>query len=373
MKAALAVTALSITACGGGGDDEPNEANLEVSPTELTLLSGANSSATFAIRCNSNWNVTKTDSWLSVSATSGSSDGSITVTTLEKNESTSERTATILINSGEKSATVNVSQLPAYDAATGVEFTDLVVLAHSVAFKFSLGEKVGYYHVGWLKKSVAAGYTDDYLAEYISGPDTQRYFPDDADNYAGMDGLADGTDYYLVAVGYDSNGKRGAVTRHGFTTPVSSNKDPFVYYNALKYSSSYWQFTTSPNAYTSKFYMIQGDGDVATALNYLYTDAEVAAMLNEFIKGGDAGPYANNERTWKMERTTDATALLLVSWAEGVDNKLSPVINKGYYTINASSVKAEAPKKSTGTPRLIVRTAQEMQQLRDLVGKSIVR
>lgn len=371
---ALIASAGTFTSCGGDDDNDDEPATeLKVSPSELTLLSDANSSASFSIECKSGWTVSKTDSWLAVSATSGNSNATITVTALNKNESSSPRTATILVSSGDKSEPVSVSQLPAYESGCSVEFTDLTILARSVAFKFILGSDVNYFYVGWIK-STSSGWTDDKIVQFLTDDDAKPFGRDEADQIVGMDGLVDGTSYSLVAVGFDSSGKRGEVTRHPFTTPVSKNSDPIVYYSDVAYSSTKWSFTTTPNGYTQKFYMIATDGLMADVLYYAYTDAEIAATIKDGIAEGKFSPFASNTRSWNMEREAGATSLFISSWGVSADNEFSPVLNSGYWTIGSSSVMSKSSRSAVGeNPRIVRRSAQEIERLKDIVANSVIR
>jgi len=83
--------------------------NLTVSPGSLRF-SSASAQESFSITSNINWTVSRgTSSWLSVSPTSGSNNGTISVTA-SANNSASQRTATITVNGGDITRTINVTQ-----------------------------------------------------------------------------------------------------------------------------------------------------------------------------------------------------------------------------------------------------------------------
>lgn len=92
---------------GGGGSVTYT---LSVSPTSVSMASGGES-RTVTVSGNDSWTVSSSQSWCTVSPTSGSNSGTIVITT-SNNSSTSSRTATVTVkgsNSG-KTLSVSVSQ-----------------------------------------------------------------------------------------------------------------------------------------------------------------------------------------------------------------------------------------------------------------------
>jgi hypothetical protein len=83
---------------------------LSVSPTSLSLAAAAGSSGTFNITSNTSWSVSDDQTWLSASPTSGSNNGTVTVTAQE-NTSDLARTGTVTVSgTGVSSQTVTVTQ-----------------------------------------------------------------------------------------------------------------------------------------------------------------------------------------------------------------------------------------------------------------------
>ena len=82
------------------------EISLDTNSLEFTSAGG---SKTFKITTNTSWTVESDQTWCSVSPTSGSNDGSVTVKVGE-NSTTAERTATITVKSDAGDQTVKVTQ-----------------------------------------------------------------------------------------------------------------------------------------------------------------------------------------------------------------------------------------------------------------------
>ena len=93
----------TITVKSEAGDQTVKVTQSGVSPT-LTLnidnmeFAAGNGSKIFSIKSNTAWAVSSDKNWCSVSPTSGSNDGSVTVS-VDENTSTSSRTATIMVES----------------------------------------------------------------------------------------------------------------------------------------------------------------------------------------------------------------------------------------------------------------------------------
>jgi formylglycine-generating enzyme required for sulfatase activity len=97
--------------------------SLDTSSLEFASSSGSKS---IKITSNTSWTVASDQAWCSVSPTSGSNDGSVTVK-VEENTSTAERTATITVKSEAGDQTVKVTQSGVAATLTldtsGLEFT----------------------------------------------------------------------------------------------------------------------------------------------------------------------------------------------------------------------------------------------------------
>ena len=87
-------------------------ATLSVSSTSLNIAAAANSSTTFNITSNVTWSVSKDQSWLSVSPTSGSNNGTVTLTA-QANPNAATRSATVSVSGAGNPTTIAVTQAAA--------------------------------------------------------------------------------------------------------------------------------------------------------------------------------------------------------------------------------------------------------------------
>ena len=108
----------TVTVTGGGitrtiavTQAAPAANNLTVSPTSLSLASGA-SSGTATVTANVSWTVSDDQTWITTSATSGSGNGSFTVNATA-NTGTTARSGTVTVTGGGITRTIAVSQAAA--------------------------------------------------------------------------------------------------------------------------------------------------------------------------------------------------------------------------------------------------------------------
>ena len=88
---------------------DPASSTLTVSPTSLSYTANSESK-TITVSSNTSWTASSSASWLTISPTSGSSNGTITATA-SANTSTTQRNATITVSANGVSKTINVTQI----------------------------------------------------------------------------------------------------------------------------------------------------------------------------------------------------------------------------------------------------------------------
>lgn len=116
LLALLLPTALSVGLASCGGDDDPTPdpqptpVAFTVSPSEINLSSNAGAQGSIAIVCTEAWTASCSETWVSLSLTSGTGAGAISVTASTENPNSSERTATINVKSGSETKYVTVKQ-----------------------------------------------------------------------------------------------------------------------------------------------------------------------------------------------------------------------------------------------------------------------
>jgi endo-1,4-beta-xylanase len=127
--------------------------NLTVSPTSLSVAAGAGSS-TISVTSNVSWTVTDNQSWLTESPTSGSNNGSFSVS-YTANSSTSSRSGTVTVTGGGITQTITVTQ-----SGTGGGTNTIVVRARGTNGSESIRLTVGGTQIGsWTLSTSYNNYT----------------------------------------------------------------------------------------------------------------------------------------------------------------------------------------------------------------------
>ena len=337
-----------VTACGGKDEpdqpeipDEP-QINLSVNPSTLSLTSDASQSASFMIESNSNWAITNNSDWLNLSTTSGKGNTSVVVTTLNQNQSSESRTATLNVISGDQQASIVVSQLPAYQSGCDVNIKKSVVLANSMVFELEFGPNVDYYYYGYLSRE-AAGYTDERIINIISEFDAHSSDEDLIDG--SNNDLDPNTSYYACLIGYDSKGRHGNLVKKQLKTPAVSNNIPYASVEDVKVSDTKFFWSTVINAYTEKYYMVSYTDPTVYAFLLTTSDAMTAYFIQDAIERG-ANPIAR-EGDWEQTHGGQKQ-IYIATWACGPNNTYSPMIFSGGWHVKSNAPIKKAVKDLHG-------------------------
>ncbi len=103
-----------LTALGCGKSDLPEESQLTLSSTTLSLAGNAGAKDTISITANGPWTVTANPSGIvTLSPSSGSGNGNVVVTVVQANTSSSPRTVTLTFTSGTSTQQAVLTQFPA--------------------------------------------------------------------------------------------------------------------------------------------------------------------------------------------------------------------------------------------------------------------
>lgn len=359
----LVASICALAFLSGCHKDEPT--TLTVSPNSLELLSDKGSSVSFNITSNTTWSISGLPDWISVSANSGTGNGTIIITSLSANDSAEERVADILVSAGDKSAVVNLKQRASLIANCKVGFKELLTMTTSVAFKYDFDPNVSFFYAGYLSVN-AAGWTDERIVETLMNED--RFDPSSSEDTGlqGFGGMNSNTDYYLCAVGFNEKGERGELTKMKITTLKEANHYPWISITDAKYTSTQWKWTTEPNSYTSKYYMLFTDGAYADYYALYLYEAEIAWIIRNGISTGDMEPIARGG-SWNGNRDNNETSLYLATWGVDTENNFSPRINEFYATIdNSRALKKRVERKDAkrhGTPDTLVKELQQSTKI----------
>ncbi len=312
--------------------DEPVE--LTVSPNSLELLSDKGSSVSFSITTNSDWYISGLPDWLSLSAQSGTSNGSVTITALSTNNSSAERSTELIVSAGDKSSVVSVRQRASLVANCKVSFKDMLTMPTSIAFKYDIDSNVSYFYAGYLSAN-AAGWTDEKIVNTLM--DEDRFDPNSSEDTGlqGFGGMDSDTEYYLCAVGFNEKGEQGELTKTLIRTQKSLSQVPKISIYDVSYSSTKWRWKTEPNSYTSKYYMLFTEGIYADYYGLILTEAEICWIIKDGIGKGNMAPIAKSGE-WSGARDSGETSVYIATWGVDAENTFSTSCTEYYGTIDST-------------------------------------
>lgn len=313
--------------------------SLELDKEEVTLMGNANSSVTINITCNSAWEISGAPSWLTLSSSSGNGNASVTLTANSENYSASARECKLNIVSGSKSCQCRVVQNGTLASNCKVTPNTIVSLADGFAFDFTYEKNVAYYHSALYLSKVIERKTDAEIIEEMSEDDSDRDTP--SDGYViSWKNLSPVTEYTVCTVAFDKNGNHGELVKTKITTKSGTNQ-ACAYISDVKYSSSYWMWTTKANGYVEKYYQMSVSGPSSW---FYSTDAALAWFFQrEMKKSPNSFTPIKQGDSWVLARNGKST-IGIVTWAVNAEGEFSGVIDKWVGSVQSSSGQLQAVK-----------------------------
>lgn len=312
---------------------EGAELTLDLSGLDAAFPSEAGSlqvAQELTIKCNTKWEISTDANWIVIDALNGNGDKTVKVWMRSENNSTTVRSAILTVTAGSQSKSKTIIQEAGINGNLSVTPNNVVIMSNGFACDWNYGSDVMYYYARMYLSSAIDRQTDAEIIAMMS--DDDRDTP--GDSYVTSWNLNAQTNYILCTVGYDRNGKSGALTRYPITTKKGTNQ-ALVAISDVWYDDTYWHWTTSINGFVTKYYQwFISRSDLHGA-----TDAAIAWFFQREMKEypDDFAPIVNGT-SWNMVRN-GGTIFHLATWAVDVDGNFSGVIDNFAGQINSSSRK----------------------------------
>ena len=308
--------------------------NISVDVSSLTLEGKAGSTGSIRITCNTEWKVTSSLDWVSLSSTSGNGSSQITLTTTSDNLSSTPRKGDLTITAGQKTINVTISQNGLYAAKCNVSPKELVVLSDGCAFDCNFDSNVAYYYWEFYNQRNADRLTDSEIIDKML--DGSRLTPGD-EVVQSVSGLQANTDYVIYIVGFNKNGEHGDLIKTKLTTKKGNNQ-PFAEITDVRYNDDVFLWTTSPNGFVKHYYQYY-----ITEPNYFsWADPAIAWLFKKELEADSDKfpPYLQANTQTVLRNGSDK--FHLATWAVDGDGNLSGLIDRFRATVSSSS---SAPKR----------------------------
>ena len=289
-------------------------ATITVNGTESTDISftgvfdnksGIDFKQTIKVVSNVDWNISGKPDWLNVSPSNGNGNVDLVIYPMSENSSSSSRSATITLNGGGRSATINVTQ-DAGKPVCYVDITDEVVLYDEMCWAYSPTGKVNKFYVLLISENEYSRLTDKELEEKLIKEEEMK-IKDDYISLRWYDSnynlIQDKSTYYVITLASDESGKYGELRKKKLSTPPFKDRteDAWVDFENIKLSpNTSFSFDTKKEGYCNTYHVIYG----ALPSDQYFRRAVFAFEINYYLKHKKKHWLAENEN-WEMEIITD--------------------------------------------------------------------
>lgn len=301
---------------------------ISCSETELSFRYNEGASSGATITSNGAWSILSTPEWISPSVSSGERDKYISFKTLSANNTSSNRTGTIVIGTRDDKISIQVRQEGCARANCQVSPKNITILSNGIAFDmdYSQAKNVAHYYRGYIEASRVGLMTNPEIISTLKN-EFQRHLPSE-DEVADFSGLSPNTDYVIYTLAYDIEGKAGELIKTTVRTRPTVENEPCAWISDMTYENSYWEWYTTKSATCYTYWqMATEDPDIAFA-----SDVLQAWWLEDAIRNNKVSEYYNGG-AWQMSRSGNMVAV----WTLGKNANGTPAGKISWKSISASS------------------------------------
>lgn len=267
------------------------EVSLSVDVTNVNLTSQANDSRTININCNSSWTISGNPEWLQISSNSGNGNSTISITARSSNDSSKERSATLIISSEGKSINVNVTQEAGLVNCISTP-SNITPLYYAVVFNLIYSQEVATTKMLMISDYDYKHKTDMEIISAVEKEDAQ--IPESSTIYTRP--VNENTDYHILTISYDRKGSRGELVDVKFKAPkfYNSTDDAWCTISEAGITTSLFLFSVEKQGRCEKYDVIYGANIAPTYLR----GPLMAFEINYYRNNGKKNWLAEN---WELQ------------------------------------------------------------------------
>jgi len=226
-----------------------------------------------------------------------------------------------------------------------ISIMDEVVIQHGVAIELGYDEGIVKMYYYWLKASQAVELTTEQMQMLVV---SKGDVATKDQKYISCYLPEEGTDYVLLFVGFNANGKHGELYWHGFRSKISENELK-ANVDIYKYDNQYFYYTVDVGNNVLDYLVL---ADVGNNLdNNISADLPLFALNWKKLVGMGqiSGPYYGNNNFY-ASRPNGENSVRVLTWVRDLNGNYSGVIMSDVATINSNSRLSEPfmPIKSNG-------------------------
>lgn len=331
--------------------------SLSVSPSNPQFTSEKGATGNLTITSNSAWSISGSPAWLTLSATQGTGNTTITMTTNERNFSENARSATLTIVAGSKSAVVTVTQAPALENIHVAASNELIISDGYYADLNFDGNVLGYVQGLYYSQAFGVKTEEEIYNEVLDGT------PYNAEEYdiVVLGNLRANTEYVYCCIPYSGESgarKYGPMMIKKFTTKSNSTYSDAVV--TATYNSTTWKCTVTKQQRCNHYYIIAYVNNNAEYFNSA-PNVILAKILNDNLDNESL--YAVNDKTYSYKRESDEYAFIAWTWGVNDKDEFSGNIRKAYLN-TSSSAKPLKTNISNSTQKEYKYTKSQISELK---------
>lgn len=318
-------------------EQEAAAGKLEISPTVITLESGAGNSSTFTIASNTKWSLNCDADWLSFDALEGlAGTTSVKVSTRTLNFSDKRRSAEAkIVSSDGETRTITINQEALFAQNCEVSIANDIIMYDGIAGDISFGPTAMGYIEKYYRKSVATTYTEREIYEDLL--ETGNRFDTSYDFfYSGK--LDEGAEYVYCAVAYNKDSYTGPMLMYSFKTKAKTT----TYDAALDVyrQSNKWYFSTEKRQRCHHYYLYIFTDSYADYLQSFwdssFSHAFMAYLFVQPLIDSDPDDYIINDMYNYYLSDTSASSCLAMTWGVSDTGVFSSEICHDYGAVSSS-------------------------------------
>lgn len=319
------------------------QASLEATPS-VSLTSEKGASNTFSITSNVSWTLSGVPEWLKADPLNGDGNKTVTLTTLNANETAEERTATLTVTAGGQTASIKVTQASMY-ANCSASVANELILSNGYYADLEFSSNVLGYVSYIIESSLEKTYGSKELYDAVLSTGERKSASDN--DYAMWNGLSANTSYAYCIIPYISS-EGGNVECGPMTITHFTSKSNNTYCDApvtTSYTTSKWKYTTTMNKRCQHYWLLYATG--SGAYNYhSMPDIYLAYSIRYRIENNENYDYSINERSVSIDRESGDNYFFVWTWGVDDNGDFSGNISTSYKRVSSSVAKANNKAKA---------------------------
>lgn len=235
-----------------------------------------------------------------------------------------------------------------YDQSCFITIGETVALYNQIAFDVTPNDEVENFIMITIKSSEIADMTDDYLVKLLEKSELTKFDPE-YQNFSVVK-LDENTNYTIILLPYNHQGKRGRLTKHVMKSLILGTNSPIVPITNIWATGNTINWETSPNEYTSSYYTLYWANEEDEVYNRI-SSATTALFIKKKINEGDIEPFTGRVTFSSGAETAESETnqVSVATWGMDSRGVMSPTVYRTSINLSGENIWTEKVTTSPGT------------------------